>query len=764
MTATRNAPAPALPGTHALSFSIRLPIPLQPRRHWTALLLCTLAAGLASAQGMPPEGVNGSLQGSSAAARAPYNENTAADPADPANASETTDSTPLLPTVEVQGQAAAQRRFDAAASFSSVAVDAFTTASPLVNLSELLAAQAGVVVLDRGNFAQDLQISVRGFGSRSTFGVRGVRLLVDGIPATMPDGQGQAATAQLASAAQVDVLRGPMAQLYGNAAGGVIQVTTRDPKSGGGAGASVALGSFGQRQLGASFDWGDRTLGGLVDVSHFSTDGWRAHSAARRTHLNSKWVARPGADTKITALINLYDQPRAQDPLGLTRAQWQADPRQSTGQSVAFNTRKSVSQNQLGLVLEQRLGANDDLRLRAYGGTRELVQFLPFSGAAATSAGGVVDLDRRYGGLGAAWTHQQRLASGLPLRWTLGLDIDRLKEQRQGLVNNAGMDTGALRRNERDRAGNTDVFAQVDALLAPTWRVVAGVRSSRVRLAVDDQFIALPGNPDDSGQRTWRHTSPVLGVVWSAADSVNLYANLGRGFETPTLAESAYSAGSTGPNTALQASRSLQAEVGAKWRGNGYQLDTAWFDARSRDEIVPAASLNGRSIYQNADRVRRQGLEMAWSATQGAWRPQFTYTYLDAAFASPYLDAAGQTIAAGNRLPGTARHTARLAFTHQPSAAWQWGADLNFSGKVFANDRNTDAAPGFAVASLHASHALGTSRHGSHGNARWQVWARVDNLLDRNHVGSLVVNDGNGRFFEPAAGRRFMVGLRAQLD
>ena len=669
-------------------------------------------------------------------------------------------STPLLPTVEVQGQAAAQRRFDAAASFSSVAVDAFATPSPLVNLSELLAGQAGVVVLDRGNFAQDLQISVRGFGSRSTFGVRGVRLLVDGIPATMPDGQGQAATAQLASAAQVDVLRGPMAQLYGNAAGGVIQVTTRDPKPGGGAGASVALGSFGQRQLGASFDWGNRTLGGLVDVSHFSTDGWRAHSAARRTHLNSKWVARPGTDTKITALVNLYDQPRAQDPLGLTRAQWLADPRQSTGQSLAFNTRKSVSQYQLGLVLEQRLGASDDLRLRAYGGTRELTQFLPFSGAAATSAGGVVDLDRRYGGIGWAWTHQARLASGLPLRWTLGMDIDRLREQRQGFVNNAGNnDPGALRRNERDRAGNTDVFAQVDVLLSPTWRVVAGVRSSQVRLAVDDQFIALPGNPDDSGQRTWRHTSPVLGVVWSAADSLNLYANLGRGFETPTLAESAYSAGSTGPNTALQASRSLQAEIGAKWRGEGYQLDAAWFDARSRDEIVPAASINGRSIYQNADRVRRRGLEMAWSSTDGAWRPQLTYTYLDAFFASPYTDAAGQAIATGNRLPGTARHTARLAFTHHPSAAWQWGADLNLSGKVFVNDRNTDAAPGFAVASLHASHALQ-----SQGSTRWQLWARLDNLLDRNYAGSLVVNDGNGRFFEPAAGRRVMVGLRAQFD
>lgn len=734
----------------------RLPWPVRQPAGWAALLW-TLGTGMAYAQGsLPAESVNSdSTQESSRnndAHSASSETRTAGTPG--------SDALPTLPTVEVQGQAAAQRRFDAAASFTSVAVDAFATPSPLVNLSELLAGQAGVVVLDRGNFAQDLQISVRGFGSRSTFGVRGVRLLVDGIPATMPDGQGQAATAQLASAAQVDVLRGPMAQLYGNAAGGVIQVTTRDPRPGGGAGASMALGSFGQRQLGASFDWGDRTLGGLVDVSQFSTDGWRAHSAARRTHLNSKWVARPGADTKITALVNLYDQPRAQDPLGLTRAQWQADPRQSTGQSLAFNTRKSVSQYQLGLVLEQRLGASDDLRLRAYGGTRELTQFLPFSGAAATSAGGVVDLDRRYGGIGWAWTHKMRLASGLPLRWTLGMDIDRLTERRQGFVNNAGnKDPGALRRNERDRAGNTDVFAQVDALLAPTWRVVAGVRSSQVRLAVDDQFIALPGNPDDSGQRTWRHTSPVLGVVWNAADSLNVYANLGRGFETPTLAESSYSAGSTGPNTGLQAARSLQAEIGAKWRGEGYQLDAAWFDARSRDEIVPAASINGRSIYQNADRVRRQGLEMAWSGTEGAWRPQLSYTYLDAFFASPYQDAAGQPIATGNRLPGTARHTARLAFTHHPNAAWQWGADLNLSGKVFVNDRNTDAAPGFAVASLHASHALQ-----SQGSTRWQLWARLDNVLDRNHVGSLVVNDGNSRFFEPAAGRRVMVGLRAQFD
>lgn len=667
-----------------------------------------------------------------------------------------------LPPVEVQGSAQAQRRFDSAASHTSVQVDGFTAPTPLVNLSELLAGQAGVVALERQNYAQDLQIAVRGFGARSTFGVRGVRILVDGIPATMPDGQGQAATAQLQSAAQVDVLRGPLAQLYGNAAGGVLQVTTREPREGGAAQASVAAGSYGQRLADASFDFGNRTLGGLLDVSRFETDGWRDHSAARRTHLNGKLVARPDADTKITALLNLYDQPHAQDPLGLTRAQFNANPRQAPDVANTFNTRKSVAQNQWGLVLERQLGGADSVRARAYGGTRTLTQTLSFSGAAENSAGGVVDLGRDYHGVGLAWTHAAKMPSGLPLTWTVGVDADRLAEQRQGLVNQNG-EPGALRRNERDHAGNTDLFAQVDAWITPTLRAIAGLRTSRVNLRVQDQFIT-PTNPDDSGARTWRQTSPVLGVVWSATDQLNLYANAGRGFETPTLAEMAYSTGNTGPNFGLAASRSRQMEIGAKWQGAVHRLEAAWFDARSRAEIVPAATVNGRTVFQNADNVHRRGLELAWSAQAGAWKPRAAYTWLDAFFGDAYAGAGGAQVAAGNRLPGTARHVAQLALDYAPTAAWQLGATLDISGKVFANDVNSEAAPGFAVVGLRAGYTLGHhATAGASAAPRWQVWARLDNLLDRRYAGSLIVNDGNGRFFEPAAGRRIMVGLRAQF-
>ena len=386
------------------------------------------------------------------------------------------------------------------------------------------------------------------------------------------------------------------------------------------------------------------------------------------------------------------------------------------------------------------------------------------SGAAANSAGGVVDLDRSYQGAAATWTRAVRLPSGLPLTWTVGAEANRLSEHRQGFVNNAGT-SGALRRDEQDSAANTDVYAQVDAWLSPRWRAIAGLRASQVRVQVDDRYVT-PANPDDSGARNWRHTSPALGLVWAATDQLNLYANAGQGFETPTLAEMAYSTGNTGPNFGLAAARSRQWDVGAKWQGTDQQLELAWFDTRSQGEIVPVATVNGRSVFQNVDNVRRRGLEVGWRAQWGTWAPRASYTYLDAHFGSAYAGAGGANVAAGNQLPGTARHAAQLAIDYAPTTRWQLGATANVSGPVFANDVNSERAAGFAVLGLHAAYGWGGQQAGSGagaGTARWQLWARLDNVFNRHHAATLIVNDANGRYFEPAAGRRLMVGLRAQF-
>ena len=647
-----------------------------------------------------------------------------------------------------------QLRFDAAAAIDSVQVDPFRTASPLVNLSEVLSAVPGLQIRERQNFAQDLQLSVRGFGTRSTFGVRGVRMLIDGIPATMPDGQGQAATASLSSAKRIEVLRGPVAQLYGNAAGGVVQVFTNDPPTSPAAafvGVNVGAGSYGQSQLGVSAGAGTETLGGLIDISRYRAQGFRDHSAAERTQLNAKVVARPSVDTTVTGVLNIFSQPTAQDPLGLTHAAFDQNPRQAIAAATTFDTRKKIDQQQAGVVIEQRLSSSDTLNARLYGGTRQVNQTLALTGVAANSAGGVVDLDRNYGGVGFNWTHNT-LAKGLPLSWTVGVEADTLRETRRGFVNNNGV-SGATRRDENDTARNLDLFAQIDWTFAQNWRAMAGVRSSRVRFSVEDHYITV-ASPDDSGRVQYRNTSPVVGLVWHAAETLNFYTNLGTGFETPTLAESAYRAGATGPNFALQPSKSRQGEIGMKARVDRHAIDLALFDARSNNEIVPLTVDNGRTIFQNVDQVQRRGAEVSAKSAWGKINTRVGYTWLNARFNKSFLNGQNASIRAGNQLPGVPRQSLFADIEYRPSDALSMGLETRVESKAYVDDLNSDAAPGYAVFNARAAYEFRMR------STKMVLFGRIDNLLNKNYAGSVIVNDGNGRFFEPAAGRRIFAGLR----
>ncbi|MFC7518987.1 TonB-dependent receptor family protein [Herbaspirillum sp. GCM10030257] len=661
-----------------------------------------------------------------------------------------------LEEVVVSASRSEQKRFDAPASIDAIQVDPLRAASPLVNLSELLGTAPGIQIRERQNYAQDLQLSVRGFGTRSTFGVRGVRILIDGIPATMPDGQGQPSTATLTSARRIEILRGPVAQLYGNAAGGVLQVFTADPPlspQAPYASASVGAGGDGQRQLGFTLAGGGDTLGGLLDVSRYETDGYRDHSAAERTQLNAKVLWRPSASTTVTGIVNVFDQPLAQDPLGLTRAQFEENPRQVAPVALTFDTRKTVDQRQAGLVLEHKVDRSNTLNARLYAGTREVFQTLSFSGAAANSSGGVVDLDNHYRGAGMSWTHRT-WAGGMPLNWTVGMEADDLDQTRRGFVNNNGT-PGVLRRDESNDANNVDIFGQVDWTFAEQWKATVGARASRVRLAVDDRYVTA-ASPNDSGSVEYRNTSPVLGLVWYASDNLNLYGNIGRGFETPTLAESAYRSGGTGPNLSLQPSTSRQGEIGMKWRSGTQSADLAIFTARSRDEIVPLATENGRSIFQNADRVARRGIEASWRNNMGRFSTQAAYTLLDARFKQSFTSANG-VVAAGNRLPGAPMHSLFTQLEYRPVEGLTTALEMRVESKFYVDDLNSEAAPGYAVFNLRAAHELRA------GATRWTLFGRVDNVFDRDYAGSVIVNDGNRRFYEPAPGRRFFIGLRASI-
>ena len=630
----------------------------------------------------------------------------------------------------------------------------------MINLSETLVRVPGIVAQNRQNYAQDLQISSRGFGARATFGVRGIRLYQDEIPATMPDGQGQTGSFQLLSTERIEVMRGPFSALYGNAAGGVISVFSESGTPEPVMTANVGGGSFGTYTAGVKFTGTAGRVGYVAAANWFDTDGFRDHSSATRT-LGVGKLAFPLADrTTVTMLGTVQDQPDSQDPLGLTRAQWEADPRQADPVTELFDTRKSVRQLQGGVRLDHAFSDSTSIRVTGYGGKRDVQQFLAFTGVAPpTSSGGVVDLEREFGGASVKLFQRARWLDG-PVTFTLGVDYDEQSEHRRGFVNNFGQ-VGEPRRDEDDIVRNTDVYAQLEWRFLPAASLLAGVRASEVRFRSDDHYITA-ANPDDSGSVTFRDTTPVVGLTFHASENLNIYATYGEGFETPTFAELAYRPVGTGLNFDLKAATSQAVEVGMKALfAKRHRFNAAWFAIDTDDEIVINAATGGRTTFRNAGKTKRRGIELAWDGdlTHGVFA-HVAYTWLDAEFASDFTSGSPPVaVAAGTKLPGVPEHTAygEVSWT-PPGVPWfSTALEVQYVDKIYVNDRNSDFAPAYTVVNLRA----GIEQRW--GNARLRAFARVNNVADRNYVGSVIVGDTNGRFFEPAPGRNYFFGATVDV-
>ena len=654
-----------------------------------------------------------------------------------------------------------RRNLEIPASIDAVDATTLREGQPKVNLSESLGGVPGLVVQNRQNYAQDLQLSIRGFGARSTFGIRGVKLYADGIPATMPDGQGQAANFNLSSASRIEVMRGPIASLYGNSSGGVVQLFTENPPQRPLASAELLAGSYGTHRYDLKAGGASGALGVVADWSQFHTDGYRDHSAADRQQFNSKLAWRVGDDTRATLIVNSLYQPETQDPLGLTAAQAAANPRQVDASALAFNTRKTVRQEQAGYTVDHRLGAGDQLRASVYLGDRQVRQYQAIPLAAqnlASASGGVVDLGRSFGGMSLNWIHDGALA-GRPLAFTGGLEHERMLERRRGYINNLGS-MGALKRDEDDLVQSTNLFGQADWRFAERASATLGLRRTSVDFNSRDHYIAK-GNPDDSGSVRFTNTSPVAGLAYRLAPEMSLYASAGRGFETPTFAELAYRNGGTGLNFALKPSISSNREIGFKGNIADYQKVTlAYFETTTRDEIVVDTSGGGRTIYKNASRTRRSGWEASWQAVLPAgFDAQAAWTLIDARYEEAFASGTPATaVPAGNKIPGVPRTSlyAMLRWRHLASGFWA-ALEARHSGRIYVNDQNSDAAAAYTVSNLRAGFQQRARKW------RFNETLRIDNLSDRGYIGSVIVGDSNSRFFEPAPRRNLALILSATL-
>jgi len=677
------------------------------------------------------------------------------------------DSTSIADVVVISGSRVERPSFDLPAAIDVLDAQRIREGQVRVNASEALAAVPGVVVQNRQNYAQDLQVSARGFGARSAFGVRGVRLVTDGIPASMPDGQGQAATFNLDMTERIEVLRGPYSAIYGNHAGGVIQLFTRDGEGAPTMEAGFAAGSDGLRKTDLNAQGSASGIGYVLDASRFDTGGYRDHSAARRDQAMAKLTMQPMPGAKLVLLANGLRQDDTQDPLGVTWATWQRDPRAGeidTADTLApkrtlaerYNTRKSIDHQQGGASWDQRFESG---RLHAglWGGNRRVTQFQAFSKAfqaPPSHSGGVVDFDRDFYGTDINWQDMRELAGGR-LTTTLGIEYGRSSDDRKGYENFVGNTLGVqgkLRRDEQDVVSNTDPYLQSE-WQGERWQFTAGLRRSRMRISVEDHFLS---NGNDSGALHYSRSTPLLGVSYKLSPDLNLYATAARGFEAPTLNELFYSGTGAGFNFNLHPARSTHFEAGIKARAGKTRIDAALFQVRTHDELVVDASVGGRTSYRNASETLRQGAELSLESKLGAgFITRVAATVLKATYEKEF-----GSVREGARLPGVPRASLFAELAWRSSGEHFTAALESLSAaRVYADDANADKpAPGYSIlnARVVARQPIGG----------WHIseFARLNNLADRRYIGSVIVGDTNKRYYEAAPGRNWVMGISAQYQ
>lgn len=658
-----------------------------------------------------------------------------------------------------------QNSFDLPVSIDVVDAETIRDGRPQINISEIAARVPGIVAANRNNYAQDIAISTRGFGARSQFGVRGVRLYADGIPMTMPDGAGQTGTFNLDTAKSVEFMRGPFSALYGNSSGGVVQMLTADGSKDPTISAQFTTGSYGSRRESLTFGGQAGNFNYIVNAAHQETDGFRVHGESTRNTLHGKFSMQLTDDTKVTLVATALEQPESQDPLSLTRAQYLANPsgiypNAGFGNATSRNTHVDRTHTQAGVVLDHRLNDEHSFRLMGYYGLRENLQYLVSNSVSA--------IDRDFGGLDARWTYKTSLADR-PFTLTAGLNYDNMEDDRKAYAAANGKLIPGVTRNETQRVHSFDQFAQASWEPSDRWLVMAGLRHTRVNFDISDKFLS---NGDNGGSLEFENTSPVAGVTFKVTPSFNLYANYGKGFETPTFVEINYDTTLTQPNLTLSPSKSRNYEVGAKaFIGDMTKVNLALFRVDTEKEIVVEKVVSGQTAYRNAGDTERKGLELSVdSMLPHNFDAYAAYTLMRAEYQDPFVcpTSAGtwctgsvtqRTVSSGNSIPGTYSSTlyAELSWKHAPSGFSTAIEGQHFS-KTYVNDLNNEWTDPYTIFNWRGGFAQ------KMGQWKFGEFVRIENITDRNYVGSIKVNEANKRYYEPSPPRNWLLGVNASYQ
>lgn len=610
-----------------------------------------------------------------------------------------------------------------------------------LSVNESLDAIPGLFALNGNNFSQDLRVSIRGFGARSAFGIRGVKVLVDGIPESTPDGQAQVDNLDLGVVENIEVVRGPSSGLYGNASGGVISFTTQNPTINPFVEARIALGSYGLQQYQLKTGQQKGKFGYLIHGIHVNTDGYRENSGMKNTILNGKFNFQLTDKSELQFLANYANSPQADDPGGINLAQAEEDRQSARDRNLSFMGGEEIVQSRFALIYKHTINEDQQLEIKTWISNRDFANRLPFG------FGGIVEFDRTFTGFNTNYQLDKTLF-GLPYRLKIGVDLQNQEDDRTRFVNEDGV-KGNMTLDQKEAFLSFGTFLVQELSLSDKFTAMLGLRYDAIRLKATDNFLS---NGDQSGESNLNNFNPTFGLVYSASDAVNIYGNISTSFETPTLNElSNNPSGLGGFNPDLMPQEATNYEVGIKGIvNNKLRYELALFTINVKEEIVSfeLEDFPDRDFFRNAGSTDRKGVEasLTYSLTRGL-NAFLNYTYSD----FKYDEFRSFN---GNFLPGIPKHNTFFALNYSRGKGLFGSLQVRSIGELFAKDDNSVTVDSYTVVNL----KLGYRHNLAKGHI--EPFFGINNLLGTEYFDNVRVNAFGSRFYEPAPTANFYGGVK----
>lgn len=649
-----------------------------------------------------------------------------------------------LPTTIIEATRMEQSDLNVPFAVSQINGNVVQTANPQLALDESLQTVPGVFILNPYNYAQDSRIAIRGFGSRANFGIRGIKLYIDGIPATTPDGQGSVDAIDFGSVGSIEIIRGAASALYGSASGGVIQIETEAPPVTPFAETRWTIGDYGLLQTQFKAGGTADLFSYLVSTSYLEYDGYRDRSKTENRRFNSKFSYDFSPQSKLTAIISIIDLPLQNDPGALSEAEWRENPSQARRRNIDFDSGESVQQEQVGLIYDYQFSDFHSIETRAYYTHRDFANKLPFT------TGGQVSFERDFVGGGLLYRYSGD-------RWLLASGIDyNLQEDARLNYDNLSAEQGPLRLDQDEAIESMGLFVSGSYNLIDTVTFSAALRQDFVDFDIDDHFFA---DGDDSGSRDFQELSPMIGMTWEWHPQSAVFANVSTSFETPTSTELANPNGG-GFNPDLDPQTAVNYEIGIK----GYtelhdrqlRYEVTVFHIEIEDALIPFELISdpGRDFFRNAGESSRTGIEAAWQLELiNGLTANLSYTWSN--FRYDDFESGGDDFG-GNELPGIPEHFAnlQLSYKHSSGVFLKW--NTRFVGSFYADDTNSAEIDSYSVSDLRAGY---TYRRDS-----WTLepFFGINNVFDEYYNANIRINGFGGRYYEPAPDRNLYGGVRVR--